>query len=357
MTARRFLEGLFRYWAALLGLVVVCVAVSGVIVYNQPRTYQASTSLWFQTTSLASDASVGGAPTVGNTSLTPADEAVGFLNELLKTRKFCIDIGHKGPLATELATRVALPADASPTLKSQLLDDNIESTLQTKTQLAAAGPELVTITFDDQDAQVAAGTLKALVDELSRETVSLALAQADRQVTFYGQQVPDLQKQSDSADAAVAAYFNAHPELAVPQPPPDATLAGLQAAANQAHQQLGAVLQNLSQARAIQQGIGTSGQAAYRVIDAPEVPHTSVSRVKPVLLGVGMGLAVGLAFSLLGLVLLTRIDTSIHSADDVEQPLGLRTIGSVPLVHTSSPGRRGKGKRFLGSLFPLGHPG
>lgn len=351
----RFLETFFRNWVVVLGLIVICVAVSGLLVYEQPRTYQASTSLWFQT-SLASGASVGGAPTVSTTGMTPADEAVGFIHELLSTRAFCVDIGHKGPLADELAARVATPPDVSTTLKGQLLDDSIENTMQTKTLVTATGPELVTITFDDQDAQVAASTLKALLDELSGETVNLALAQAERQVTFYSQQVPDLQKQSDQAEAAVAAYLTAHPELVVPQPPPDATLAGLQAVATQDQQQLGALLQNLSQAKAIQQGIGTSGQAVYRVIDAPVAPHTSVSRVKPLLLGVGAGLAVGLAFSLLCLVLLTRIDTSVHSADDVEQPLGLRTIGSVPFLRRWRRGRRGQAKRRPGDLSLVWQP-
>ena len=323
-------------------MVVVALVASMAFVLVQPRTYEAVGRMWFQSTNIAGDT------TPANTYMAPADVATNVFLELLNTRSFCIAVGKRGPLAsylsqpghrpppdpvTAVSNLVERGRDNSASSRQNAIDDAVQSTLQKKVKAVATGPQIVTVTFDFTDANVAAGTLKAILDQFSDEVLTAQRVQNQQQLTFYEQQVANQQKQVDDADAAVARYLAQHPELRVPQPPPDATFSGLQEVANQAHQHYGQLLQQQDQARVQQSNLTQGTSSQFRVIDPPLLPEKPTSLVKTLLLAAGGGLGMGLLLGLVVLVVLVYASRTFSTPGDVERALKLRVAGAIPLQH------------------------
>lgn len=336
---QRYLEAFFRHPRVLAAPVVLALLISLGVVATQPRTYEASARVWFQSTSVTGDTSPA------NNYLQPADVATGVFHELIATRSFCVAVGRRGPLATYLQRPGHMPAsDPLSTIVAkigrhlgggsattqQTVDDTIQTLLQKQVTVAVSGPQVVTITFDYSEPSIASGTLKALLDEFSDEVLSAQRAQAQQQLTWYNEQVAAQEKQVADADAAVARYLANHPELRVAQPPPDATFAGLQRVSDQAHQSYAEMLQQRDQAALTQTSLSKGVSSGFRVMDAPEPPHRPVSRLKSILSGVGGGLAVGLLVAAVALAVLVLGDHTLRGPADVERSLGLRVVGAIP---------------------------
>jgi uncharacterized protein involved in exopolysaccharide biosynthesis len=338
---QRYLETLFRHRRPLTAIVVISLVASMAFVIAQPRTYEATGRMWFQTTNIAGDTSPA------NTYLAPADVATNVFMELLNTRTFCIAVGKRGPLANYLSQPGHMPAPdpitaasgvvervrggASDSGGQQALDDAVQSVLQKRVRIVATGPQIVTVVFDFTDARVAANTLTALLDQFSDEVLTAQRVQNQQQLNFYDQQVTNQEKQVSDADAAVGRYLAQHPELRVPQPPPDATFSGLQEVANQAHQHYGQLLQQQDQARVQQSSLSQGNSSQFRVIDPPLLPHRSVSLLKTILFGAGGGLGIGLLVALLVLVIVVYTNQTISTPGEVQRALKLKVVGSIPL--------------------------
>ena len=334
----RYLEAFFRHPRLLAAPVVLALLISLGVVAMQPRTYQASASVWFQSTSVTGDTSPA------NNYLQPADVATGVFHELLSTRSFCVAVGHRGPLAAYLlhghlpsanpisrvVAKIGKVRGGTSATPQQTVDDAIQTLLQKQVNATVTGPQIVTITFDYGSPSVASGTLQALLDQFSDEVLSAQRAQAQQQLTWYNEQVAAQEKQVTDADAAVARYLANHPELRVAQPPPDATFAGLQRVSDQAHQSYAELLQQRDQAALTQTSLTRGVSSGFRVIDAPVPPHLPASRLKAVLSGAAGGLAVGLLVAAMAMAALVIGDPTLRTPADLERRLGLKVIGAIP---------------------------
>jgi uncharacterized protein involved in exopolysaccharide biosynthesis len=217
-------------------------------------------------------------------------------------------------------------------------DDAMVALLQKQVGVSSTGPEIVTITFDYTDPLVAAGTLKAILNQFSDDVLATQRAQVNQQVGFYQQQADAQQKILTDANTAVHDYVAKHPALAGPNAPPDATYAGLQQAAGQAQQQFGDVLKQLNQAKLQQKNLNEGDPTQFRTIDQPAPPNRAQSFTKTLLTGVGGGLAAGLLIALGALSALVLIDRSLRTEQDLEQSTGLRVVGSIPWQHAPPAG-------------------
>jgi capsular polysaccharide biosynthesis protein len=339
---QKYLETFFRHRRALVAPVVVALVISVGFVIVQPRSYDASARVWFQSTAIAGSDSASQV----NTYLNPSEVALGVFNELLSTRSFCVNIGHRGPLADYLSNNLPAPdpislasglldkvrggGGTSAAARQQILDDTIVAILQKQVVFTATGPQIVTIDFVYTNPYIAKGTLRVLLDEFRDQMLTVQRAQTGQQLSSTNQQVTDQQKTVNTADASVARYLALHPELRVAQPPPDATYSGLQQVADQAHTQLAQLVTARDQAQ-IQQNLLNQGTTSlFRVIDPAALPDRPVSFSKTLLLGVAGGLGVGLLLSLVTLVVLVFTDHTARTADDVERSLGVKVVGVIP---------------------------
>jgi uncharacterized protein involved in exopolysaccharide biosynthesis len=350
----RYLEVFFRHKVALVGLMLVSLVVSTLVVMIQPRTYHATASLWFDHSPILDSSSV-------TSSMTLADQATAIFHELINTRDFDVKVGRRGPLAdyfdssgnfpkTDPVTPIIhwLEDKPQPTgaARTTLIDDGMLITLQKNVLIEPSEPQVVGLTFDFTDPAVAAGTLKALVDQFEVQVKATALVTAQGSVDFYNAQVNSQLKDVQTADAGVARYLNAHPEQRVPNAPPDVTYAGLQQVDDLARQRFATLTQKLGQARLDVASLQQPGPYGFRIIDLPQAPLSSSGMLRSVLLGVGGGIGVGLLLISVICFLLVTADNSFMRGSDLQSGLRTRVIGEIPIL-SSQPRRADAPRKAL----------
>jgi uncharacterized protein involved in exopolysaccharide biosynthesis len=357
---QRYLETFFRHRRPLIAPVVIALVVSVGFVALQPRTYQATAQIWFNSTTIAGDTSQV------NAYLTPAQVGEGVLQELLQTRSFCVNVGQRGPLAdymqqghmpasdplsTALGALDQLRGKAA-TNQRQAVDDAVQALLQKQVTVSVTGAQIVTVNFTYSNPYIAAGTLKELVKEFSDQVLAAQQVKNRQQLNSLIQQVQDEQKQVDAADAALASYLNQHPALrsATGGSPADPTYAGLQQVSTQAHTQYADLVQKRDQAQLIQNQLGQGSTSDFRVITPATLPDRPQSFSRTLISGLGAGLLVGLLVAMVALVALVLADQTLRTPGDVERTLGLKVVGVVPFwggrdAERPAPRRRRRGRR------------
>ncbi len=336
----RYLETFYRHRLLVIGPLAICLAISLGIVVLQPRTFASTAKIWVDRPLLATSA-----PT--NIYQTPADEQAAVLQELVKTRSFCILAADRGTLPADLqrdhlksandpANRALslLPgqhSNAAPLTQDQL-NDLVFQTISHGTTVVASGPNIVTVTFQYAHAGVAAVTAQAIIDQYVDEELTGLRAEAKAAVDFYTGQVAAARTDLSAADTKVLSYLDAHPEQRLPTAIPDASLTQLKLDDDQARQRYQSLQTKLDDAELQAAIVQQSTPNGFRLIDPPLSPNTPVSRLKLLLEGGGAGFGAGLMLSLLCLIGLTLLDTSIRSAQDVETSIGYRLVGVVPRI-------------------------
>jgi capsular polysaccharide biosynthesis protein len=92
------------------------------------------------------------------------------------------------------------------------------------------------------------------------------------------------------------------------------------------------VQDKLDQARLDRAALNQSGVDGIRVLDKAVPPSASASAKKTILTAVGATVALALVILVLGVLILTWIDSTIRRPEEVESILDLRPVGSVPKV-------------------------
>jgi uncharacterized protein involved in exopolysaccharide biosynthesis len=317
----RLLDRFYRDRLLLVAIVAIVLTLSIGVAASRPRSYEAVARVWVDT-SIQGD---------HPTSYVTASEAGDLmLGELLRTRAFCLKVARR----TQQTSGVAAAGQPD--------EDQVYQTLSTQFLLSTAGPNVITVSFQDSDPRRAAGTTQAVVDLFKEQVVSGHADGARATVTFYQQQVKSARDELARADGRIADYLGTGSgDIAAPSAATDpaggssglatdVTLMGLQRDDDALRKRSDDLTQKLNQAQLDLNVAQQSAPNGYRVVDQPLVPRKAVSRSKPLLVaGVG-GLAAGVMLSLLVLIALTAADSSLRYPGEVEAALGLRLVGTIP---------------------------
>jgi hypothetical protein len=300
----RYAQTFMRHPRAFLAPVLLSAVISVWVVLGAGDMYRSTTNLWFD------NSAPGQSPLAQPDGVVrpPAAQQQLLLNELLTTRRFRLDVGRRGPLAKYLH-RHSANGWGPFTIASRLrgvpaLDDRIVSALSTKHVIATiSGPQVLAVSLDAPDPIVAAGTLRALVQEFVRENSLLRVETGRRALADY-------QRQVDLAAAAVAKarvrvndYVRSHPNA----PFNDPRLVALRRAETAASAQLRNTTVSLNQL-AGDRPSAAAETTTFRVIDSPRVPRSPNGKHKMILFALIAGLLVGLGVSVLAVVASTRFD-------------------------------------------------
>jgi uncharacterized protein involved in exopolysaccharide biosynthesis len=331
----RYLETLFRHRLLVTTPLVICIVLSLGVVALQPRVFASTAKIWVDRPLLT-------AAHPANAYLTPADEQASVLQELLKTRSFNVLAAARGSLPDDLQRANAAAAKEPinralalvPGQRSRInsdlsqyqLDNLVFQTISTRTSVVANGPNIVSVTVQYANPDVAAATARGIIDQYVDEVLGGQRSEAKAAVDFYSAQVASARADLSAADA------KAHPEQRMPTAIPDATLTQLKLDDEQARQRYQSLQTKRDDAQLQSAIADQSAPNGFRLIDPPLAPQTPVSRLKLLLEGGAAGLFSGLLLSLLSLVGLTLMDTSIRRAEDVELRTGLQLAGVVPRV-------------------------
>jgi uncharacterized protein involved in exopolysaccharide biosynthesis len=330
----RYLDTLFRHRLLFISPTVLLVVLASGWVALQPPTYDATVRLWVERQQLVPNPN-------DNPYISPAQQQVSVISELLGTRYFCLKVGQRSKLNQFLGS----PSGARPNLSRQLLADlGLASTTESGLSGAAlddavvdqvsrayvydSGPQVVTIVFRGSDPVEAANVAQAIADQFTDETLAGQRTQVSAEVDFYTGQLKQAQAQLAAADTAIDEYLTAHPEQ-TSSAIPDARLTQLKRTDDQARQRVSDLQAKLDQASLDNEALLRPDTSGVRVLDYAAPP--AQNSIKRLLLEAGaVSLLLGLLVMFLGVLVVTLLDSTIRRPDEVEQFLDLRPVGSVP---------------------------
>lgn len=305
----RFLDTFYRHRLLVLMPLILALGVSTALALAQPRMYESSARIWFYS---SSDPALA-----GQANSTQADVQVSVFRELLNSRAFDLKVGRRGPLADSLAQGGLSP---------EQVDQRVYETLARKVLVAADGPQVVAISYQARSGAEAQGTVQALIDQFTEETLANRKNQAQAVVKFMEEQLKTQDATMASATADVNKYLAAHPRAAAT----DVTLIGLQHTADLARQRYAEVVLELSQARLDLSSLDQAGGAGYRLIDPPSAPLRPIGLIGTLIRTSAGGVLAGLLVAAFALFGLTAADSSIRRPEEIRSALGLRGVGAIP---------------------------
>jgi uncharacterized protein involved in exopolysaccharide biosynthesis len=324
----RYLEIAFGHKRLLLAPLLAALIATGAYVWLQPASYQSTTTLWAS----------GG----GNGTQSAAQVQVDIANQFLKTNSFAATVAQTSPLGQYLDShRSQLSSSITGSIDS-LVGRGSDSTpsaeairqyLASHVLVTTVGPSEFTVTVSSASPDVASGTASALAKQLGTAEVAARIAPSESQLAVYQSQLKDLQTHLDTDLASVRTYLAAHPNLNTNATAAanDAQLSELQAQATVDRQNYLALLGKIDQTESDIQVAQQPQLAPFRVVDAAQTPSAQAFLGKQQMLGIGAGVLAGLVLMAAMGALLARLDTTIHTPDEVGRMLGLRVIGSAPL--------------------------
>ena len=248
-------------------------------VAGSPKAYESTASVWVDSPPPLPTSLNETNPTVR----TPAEQQQLLLGELLRTRGFRLTVGHKSPLQGYYAGNPSEGWGPTTLLGGghRSPDARIVGALGPKQVTSiVAGPQVLQVTYQGPTPAVAAGTLRALLNQFSAERARLEVERNRSLVGFY-------QDQLRSARRALL----------------EARATGTPGALRLATADYGRAQRRVQRAsNAADAGTAHLGIA---IIDPPRVPVGPVAGHKKTVMALVGGMFVGALISFLGVVALT----------------------------------------------------
>ena len=306
----RYIETFFRHKVLLLTPLVLTLLVSVWYVSQQPTTYTASTTVWFDT-----QAPGPAYFDVTNFIPQPAGQAQTVLTQLLTTKDFLVKAANRGPLAGASGQ-----AASSST-------DKVAAELGSSVTAYAVGPQVLRLLTTNGNPTVATKQLQGVLDQFFDELKSIRTDRDGASINYYQPRVDSATDTLNKAQAAQIAYLADHPQAAAAGASADPQYAALSGAVVSAQAQFMDADKALTQAK---QALATDQASATSHVIDPPGDAVANSKKKSAIMAGGAGLVFGLLLGLLGLVAMTAADTAPRRRQDVETtPGGLQVVASI----------------------------
>jgi hypothetical protein len=220
----------------------------------------------------------------------PAEQYAGLLGELMDADPFVLN-----------ALKLTTPEEEL----ANLPEPEQAAALRSRWKQAANGPNTLQVSFSCREPRFCADFIAAVLNNFRDQVSAARLAPKTAAVEFYQQQV----------QVAEDRVRNIPPT----DPGRDA-----------ARQTYETMLTRLLDAGAEEAQAARSGRDDFKILAPPEVPAASDSPLRAVLLPIVLGLGVGVCLAAGSVALAAWRDTSLRSADEVTDRLGLPVVGIVP---------------------------
>lgn len=312
---QRVLEIVFSRWIQLLALFSVPIVIAAGIVMTQPRQYEASTTLLAQRRYSV----VGATGLEQDLSATPASTQTTAITEILQTKSFDMSVAKDANLANSYPASVRAHTDQ---LESAIFDD-----LSTHVVATAVGYQVVSITYENRSGAVAQAVVAAVVKEYGVFAAQFALGESQQLLLIYQSELQQAKDASGKATDAVANYLRTHPAASTSRDP---FLAELEANASNAQQTVASIQNQIDSINNTVATLGVDTNTLFKVVDKPTASDQPVSRTKILLTGGAIGLAVGILFCILFVVVVLRRDRSIYSVTDLQKITEAPILMQIP---------------------------
>ena len=316
---KRYFELFFRHRILFVLPIVIGLIAGAGYAFKLPRTYVSSANV-FSDTSLPNVSTLADGVAPG--AVTPSADKMVILQEFLRTQSFLDKVAQRSPIGPFIATH------------SKTVDELAADAMGKTVKLSAPGPQILVVSAKSGSPVMAAGTVKAVIDEFTAELGSVLAARAQSLAASYKIQLNAANASLASAESALATYLQTH--LANVADAQETALQGQMAAAQQQHDTA-----QLSYNQAQFQISVVVDPTTFHVVDPPVVPSAPTSRKKQLIMsGVG-GLLGGFVITILALIILMAQDRSVREERDVRDELELEVVATVPQFDKSAVSPRG----------------
>jgi Mrp family chromosome partitioning ATPase/uncharacterized protein involved in exopolysaccharide biosynthesis len=304
-TVKRYFELFFRH-PVLFSLPMIVALVAGVgYASRAPHTYVAGATV-FADTSLPNASTLTAGVSPGFT--TPAADKQATLLEFLHTQSFLNKVAARIPLVP--------------------LNDNTAAAMGKTIKVSVSGAQILAVTSKSGSPQLAAATVKSVIDEFTAELGSVIASRNQSAATLYKTQLDAANAGLTKAQAALSGAARANPAPSAS----DMAVLTNQLAAAQAQRDTAQSAYN----QALLGISGTVDASTFHIVDPPKVPTAPQPRKKALIMsGIG-GLLGGLVITIFALILIMSQDRSVREESDVEGTLDLEVIGTVPQFDKSA---------------------
>jgi hypothetical protein len=332
----RYLDTFARYiWLWLIPLILLPVGVSFLIVSNS--TYTATGSLWVEQ-SLFSDTPTNNAQ--GPSWQSPAQQMAGLLSELMNTREFVNGV------IDNTSTRNSLKSEADRIKAIGMIND--------KTIINGDKFRLITVSYTGDASTAVVETVAAIMTQFQNYYNTQLNQQGEAAVAYYQKLAASSKADLDKATATVQAFIEQHPNQLGRSTTGEATTAldlefsNLNKDLTDARARYDDSNNNLQKVASTYNAYKQGQSITLRVQDKPAIIGNAAGLLRPIALGAGIGLALGLFLALLGTILLTWLDETIRYGFYARQVLGRGNLLVLPEYKVLKPARLKAGQTSEG---------
>jgi hypothetical protein len=216
---------------------------------------------------------------------------------------------------------------------SQSHQQQAASDLRQSFTIPSQGEHLFVISYRTTRVDRGITMLKAIIDVFSAAVTDLEAGQVGTAQAVLQGQLDSAKQDMNSAVAAAQAYKSAH-GLSESAAQTDAAYAQLQGQAQTKSDLYLSVLAQVGDAQSSRNAVANIQASVFHVVDPPaHTPETISTSTPAVKYSLGALAAVAVLEALLVYVLARR-DPSVRSLEDVRREVGLKPLGSTPVVST-----------------------
>jgi len=379
---RRYLETLFRHKVLFFIPVIVIPIIALLFFLYSGKEYAVQASMWVE----PSPFSVTDPLT--SSRMTPNQIEGQAMQEWLATNSFRKEVMDQVGL-TAAVQRGAWPVpsrleenisqtglDNVPVLRSLLRALNLVGPSTQQEALAAGiqmvgssihivpeGNNLLRVRYEGKEPQLGTRILQESLTLFNKKTLELRTNQAKLAIDFYANQLQTQQQRATLANNAVQQFLQQHPNPAAGQQrsgAEDAELEGLRRTAALEQTLYETTLRTLEQTSQSGQAAITGRDQGFRMIDQPTQVEGGGAVTHAIVMMATVGLLLGLALGLLPVLILTWLDNTARTKEDIEGVIKTPLIAQLPLI----PSANGQPKDMVRAAYarsllsdPAGPPG
>ena len=326
----RLLESYFRHrWLYLLPIFVM-LSIGAAYVLTEPPTYLSAGTLRIQKESLL--ASLTDLRNEGFSYVTPAEETVSELNELINSNAFIRAVIRSTDLEGQMN-------DGSEAVNRTISEARRAIWVQT------LGNNLIKVGSSHEEPEVAYQLVRSTVDTYISSKINESLTESEAAQAFFTDVIGTYRSNLAPAQRALVDYLTDHPEPIRGERPAieEAEIARLRADVTDAQERLRNAQINEENARLAQAQTESDVRQTYFELDSPSLPTEPSQSLRDLVITLAIFGAIGAFLSLVGIVGGALLDRTFRFPVDVRQSLHLPVLGMVPVAAEEAAGSRSAG--------------
>lgn len=352
---RRYLETLFRHKSLFLIPVLAVPFIALVAFLYAGKEYVVQASMWVEPSPIADP--------LTSSRRNPNEIESQAMKEWLATDSFRKEVMERvglteaiqrgeWPVPTRLQEEVResgldqLPGVRSvlkgfrlvgPSSTPQAMDAGVKMVGES-IRISPEGNNLLWVRYVGKEPQLGTRILEESIALFNAKTLELRTAQAKLAIDFYAHQLQTQEQRAGEAANALQRFLELHPNPVPGQQRPAAEEAELESLRRQytLEQTLyESTLRKLEQVSQTGEAAIAGRDQGFRMVDRPSQPESTGVTKRSIVMMIAFGLVLGTAIGLTPVLVLTWLDNTARTREDIEKVISTPLIAQVPVIATA----------------------